>query len=557
MTSDTNFYQSCHHDLVEVTKLIDLTDKPIQLTRDEIGWSKVRATASNCICCCCNNSITLVTTKDSYILDHIPLDNVQFAQTNPGLNYLAISNHRKLVIIELVDSGTLNQGASERNTDEGLNRHKSEVKIVNLSANGLSMSDVIHWRWLDNDTLALLTDDALFTCATHQAQINHPAYTALFERSRPLLLEKVCDVHPHLTRLCQVTDLQCDASKSLYSILGLYSTETIQNLTSGNNNQQTINQTRTENSSNAKLKPSFGSMPSRLSQLVHNEQLAETIKLDRSFDLRRMASHTSLHPNEDSVGGLVQVHCKMRNRSQLIQAHTAIFTQKVNLNDFAPDAGKTLLISANKMESRMRVNFVEMATPDNPIPSTSHNWSPLTSFDNIDGQDFPTAIVCSHLNQEVGKRLPVCMITTKYGQLYVFSINHGTKLFNTRITTEIISSAIIEADTSGLMVICRSGQVLLVKLEQGGINRLLDEKRRHVRSNLSSSINLASMGTSCESQSDNDKHIRYDLIVEPGALVRRQPSSIRSVESTSSLSNHGNKSSSLDAGLDVLISTKL
>lgn len=553
MTSDTHLNGNCPCDLIQVTKLIDLTDKPIQMTRDEIGWSKVRATASNCICCCCNNSITLVTTKDSYELDHIPLDNIRFAQTNPSLNYLAISNSRKLVVIELLDSSASDK--DENQQSNRLNRPKAEVKVVNLSSVGLTMNDVIYWRWIDNDTLALLTEDTLYTCATNQAQINHPAYTALSERSRHISIEKVCDVNSRLTRSCQVTDLQCNVTKSLFLISGLYSTETSQGLSLNNNNQQIAQQSRLDINHNTKLKPSFGSMPSRLSQLVHNEQLAEAIKLDRSFDLRRMASHNSLLSEDDQVKGLVQVYCKMRDRTQLIQAHTATFYQKISISD--DDTEKTLLIAANKMATRVRVNFVEMATPSNPVPSTSHNWSPMTSFDSTDGLDFPTAIVCSHLDQDDGKRLPICLITTKHGQLYVFSIMHGTKLLNTRITTEIISSAIIEADTSGLMAICRSGQVLLIKLDHAAVNRLLNEKRKLVRSNLSSSHNIASMGTSSESQCNIEKHIKYDLIDEPGALVRRQPSLTNSVNSSSSISNHNHKSSSLDAGLDVLISTKL
>lgn len=550
MASSDSFNQDCRHEFIEVTRLIDLTDKPIRLTRDEISPSKVRSTSSNCICCCSNNSITLVTTKDSYIIDHIPLENVEFGQTNPGLNYLAISNHRKLVVIELIDSNIPDQHEKQSSR---LNRPKSEVKMVNLPEHGITMNDVVHWRWIDDETLAILTVESLYTCAIHQAQINHPAYTALSDRSRLISMEKVCDVHYNLTRMSQITSIQCDSTRNLYLVSGIYSAESNQgHLTNANNTANHLhtndsNHHRSDNSK-PKLRPSFGSMPSRLSQLVYSDQSV-------SGTLRK--SLLSLQLNEGPVEGYVQVYCRMRDRTQLIQAHTATFTHKVSQVD---DVDKTLLIACTKIGSRMRVNFIEMATPDNPIPSSGQNWSPLTSFDSLDGQDFPTTIVCSHLIQDHGFQLPVAMMTTKHGQLYVFSILHGTKLFQTRITCEIISSAILEKETNGLMAICRSGQVLLVKLVHTKVSKLLSEKRKFVRNTLSSSQH-ASMDAIAECQSENDKHISYDDESidnnNSSSSVRRQPSLTNSADSNSSLTNNDNKSSSLDTGLEVLISTRL
>lgn len=560
MASGATFNQDCRHEFIEVTKLIDLTDQPIRLTRDEISSSKVRSTSSNCICCCSNNSITLVTTKDSYIIDHIPLENVKFGETNPGLSYLAISNHRKLVIIELVDSSISDQGENQTSRS---NRPKSEIKMVNLPEFGLTMNDVVHWRWIDDETLAILTVESLYTCAIHQAQISHPAYTALSDRSRLISLEKVCDVHYNLTKMSQIIDIQCDSTKSLYLVSGLYSAEITQGHTTANNTanhlhtNDAINQRRLDiynsSSSKPKLRPSFGSMPSRLSQLVYSDQSSDASKSGNSLDVRR--SQLSLQQNDGPLEGYVQIYCKMRDRTQLIQAHTATFTRKFGPVD---DTEKTLLIAATKLGSRVRLYFIEMATPDNTIPSSGQNWSPLTSFDSLGGQDFPTGIVCSHLSQDDGNLLPVAMMTTKHGQLYVFSIMHGTKLFHTRITNEVISSAILERETNGLMAICRSGQVLLIKLLHTIVNKLLLEKRKLIRNDLSSS-QIASMDAIAECQSENDKHISSDddPIDDNNSSVRRQPSLTNSADSNSSLSNNDNKSSSLDTGLEVLISTRL
>lgn len=236
-------------DLIEINTLIDLTDKPIGLTREEIGWSKVRSNASNCICCCCNNSITLVTTNDSYILDHVPLDNIQFAQTNASLQYLALSNHVKIAIIDLVDNDIRNQyrrkssgsgsGSSNiyngKNNSMNNNKLATETKIVNLSAHGLTMNDIIFWRWLNNNCLAILSYEALYTCSMSQQHINHPAYTAFSNRSRYLSMHKVLDAHEYLTALCQVTDIHQDVSGNLFAISSLYSTGSLLRINNSSN----------------------------------------------------------------------------------------------------------------------------------------------------------------------------------------------------------------------------------------------------------------------------------------------------------------------------------
>lgn len=493
---------------IDVTQLIDLTDKPIGLTRDEIGWSKVRANASNCICCCCNNSITLVTTDASYILDHVPLNDIQFAQANASLQQLAISNHRKLVIIDLVD-GNLGDDQSTHNSKHSTNI--KETKVVNLAAHGLTMEDIIHWRWLDDHELAIMSYDALYTCHINQQNISHPAFTALTNRSRYLSMERICDVHQHIGAFCQVTDIHRDSTKNLFAISSLYSTRSLlNNLTSSalnahqrqttgsplsNNTGQSLHQTL---SLSAALRPSFGSVPSKLSQLTNNNKSFDSLNSENLFDFHRSQDYsTSTYNNSDEdhpgeIYGLAQVYCKLRERSQLVRAHAVTFTTTTNstgLNNiearagscqtdpnYLPKDGSTILVATNKSEDKIRVHFIEMLTTKGL--QTGQNTQQTTRLDRMAYVDFPSSIVCSHLEgPELETPLHVAMITTKYGQLFVCSVAHGAILFNINLTTDIISSTILESKTRGLMVICRNGQILLVKLNLPIIVKLLDERK--------------------------------------------------------------------------------
>lgn len=502
--------------LIEISQLIDLTDKPIGLTRDEIGWSKVRSNASNCICCCNNNSITLVTTDDSYILDHVPLDNIQFAQANASLQYLALSNHRKIAIIDLVDND-INYNCNRTN-----NNLMSETKIVNLAAYGLTMNDIIFWKWLDDTNLVILSFEALYICSIDQQHINHPAYTAFSNRSRYLSMEKIFQIHQNLSSLSQVNDVQRDVSGNIYAISSLYSTKNLLKMQpSINTHNSTIspvnysNNKTTTITGGGTLRPSFGSMPSRLSQLVSNEYSSDSLKSDNHIfeTLRnRTLSPTGNCSDDDEICGLVQVYCKVRDRSQLIEAHAITFTsprpmfslsrfnsrsndvlgkkvggtstheqqQRHNVGPSNP----TIMIAANKVGEQMRVYFTEMASSENHYPS-GQNASPTVRFERLSDIDFPTTITCSHVKPEGGNNnLHVALITTKHGQLFVCSVTHSTILFNTSITNDIISSTILESSTQGLMVICRNGQVLLVQLNLTNLLKLLDESKtlRHIKS---------------------------------------------------------------------------
>lgn len=515
----TNMSSSCYklmeaHDkrnLIEISQLIDLTDKPIGLTRDEIGWSRVRSNASNCICCCNNNSITLVTTDDSYILDHVPLDNIQFAQTNASLQYLALSNHRKIAIIDLVDNDINN---SYNRTNNNL---MSETKVVNLAAHNLTMNDIIFWRWLDDTSLVILSYEALYTCSVDQQHINHPAYTAFSNRSRYLSMQKIFHIQQNLSALCQVNDVQRDSSGNIYAISSLYSTNNLLKLQPSNNTHNSTNNpanyllNNSNSVSGGTLRPSFGSMPGRLSQLVNNEYSSDSLRSEQHFfDTRR--NYTSpTNCSDDEICGLVQIYCKARDRSQLIQAHAITFTnprpmfslsrpqtckanedkgkqpeQEMSTNRCINDrTNPTILVAANKIGDQMRVHFTEMATFENQPSRPGQIASPTTRFDHLSDRDFPTSIVCSHVKPEGGNdNLHVALVTTKHGQLFVCSVTHSTILFNTSITNDIISSSILENSTHGLMVICRNGQVLLVRLNLTNLLKLLDESKslRHIKS---------------------------------------------------------------------------
>lgn len=590
--------QQDKRNLIEVTQLIDLTDKPIGLTHDEISWARVKSTSSNCICCCCNDSVTLVTTNDSYILDHVPLDSIRFAQTNASLQQMALSNHRRLVVVDLVDNNGLMQQQQQQQQIQSnpQTRHqpqrsatKSEVKVVNLSASGLTMDDVVFWRWLDDNTLAILSWQALYTCQVNQAQINHHAMTALSGRSHYLGMERVFDVHSSLLNSCQIFEVQRDQTGNLYAISGLYAKGSLPDFRSPsdptyngvgptNKRQQeaengdsvpvdwhrsnvvppTIPATTTAGNLRSRLlRPSFGSVPSRLSQMVTNNlganhSLDDTVQLDLSFDARR-AQQECNQVDDKGIAGLVQIHSKARNRSQLINAHAVTFTSNVSRQREQPSDGAdcktsvspTILIAATKTPKQIKVHFIEMTTDENANYSTgAHSASSCIKLKGPNNHsDFPTWIVCSLVECANNTQLHVAMMTTKFGRLIVCSVSHSTVLFTTSITQGVISSTILESRTKGLMVVCRNGQVLLVRLNTDRLLKLIEETKtlRHI----SSSHNL----------------LGYKRDMNNNVNTRNNHTACTNNTNLSSVRLNGDDSdqpnASLDLGLDILISTKL
>lgn len=424
------------------------------------------------------------------------------------------------------------------------------------------MGEVIFWRWLDDSTLAVLSQESLFTCQVDQACIKHPAQSALDSSATMLGLERIFDVHEHLADFCQVTDIHRDPTASLYAISSLYSANSLSRMTpTGSNQQQQATQTFNSASgvglshSSSLLRPSFGSMPSRLSQLAHNNRSFDSLKFDLNNELcagRLYTGQISASPvvydataasGPEEVCGLIQVYCRMRDRTQLIQAHAVTLTSVVQSHanigsgadprryDFSKreDRFVSVLVAANLVGDKMRVHFVEMATPCNNPPSGRLNSAPTCKFDGLSkANDFPTSVVCSDVPIEGcdgmvtnPERLHVALITTKYGQLFVCSVAHGTILFNTSIIDDIISSTVADHSSRGLSVICRNGQVLLVRLRTGEFLKLLDTSRmlRHTHS----SITLA----------DDMQHDTGDNLGDQ------------------------NDAAVVDAGLDILVATKL
>lgn len=539
-------------DLIEINQLIDLTDKPIGLNRDEIGWSRVRSNASNCICCCCNNSITLVTTDDSYILDHVPLDNIQSAQTNASLQYLALSNDRKIAIIDLVDNEL---EYSCHNNNNNNNNLATETKVVNLTPHGLTMNDIIFWRWIDDSNLAILSYEALYTCSVNQQHINHPAYTAFSNRSRYISMQKIFDLHQNISTLCQVYDIQRDLSGNFYAISSLYSTSSLMKMNSFSNTHQP--HTPPNASSNtpptgSSLRPNYGSMPSKLSQLV-NYDCSESLKSEQLYDHRYRQINSLM--NQDEVGGLVQVYCKMRDRSQLIQVHAVTFTKSSQTSRLSPifdspiltgtqqasQRNPTILVAANKIANQLRVHFIELASHETYSLSTAQNTSATARFSRLSSIDFPSSVVCSQVDSPNNEpSLHMALITTKHGQLFVCSVTHSTILFNITIANDVISSTVPERSTQGLMVICRNGRVLLIQLKVAKLLKILDESKtlRHISS--SSNIQLSSLD-----------------IANNNSIVNNEKRPDQDSSNGQSSDDHSKLSSSLDGGLDVLISTKL
>lgn len=498
-TNDRRPAPSNSRELLTIHQLIDLTDKPIRLTRDDLNCSRVRSSGSNCICSCANGAITLVTTNDSYILDQSPLEDVQAAEANPSLAYLAMSNRHKIAVIDLVASPVTFPPAAPSpapSSGERASKPRSCARVVNLASKGLSMLDLILWRWIDETVLGVLTRDALFVCPIEQTRTNHPALSALSHPEQLLSMEKVCDLHPNLGRFCQITDIQRDESHNLYAITGLHRP----GAESAPARRQVAPTSRPgyrlASFSSSSLKRSFNSAPGGLS-LANNGHsfgsLPPTDKCTEPTDNYLMAAQPE-RGLDDEICGLVQIHCRMRGRTQLIPAQAATFAACPRTPAGSPStagdrlegpatATSTTLIAANRCDDKLRVHFIGMATTSD-LTTNGQNSSPTAPLNcrgvDEDKFDFPISIVCSNLPAPMADHdntLHVAMVATKHGQLFVCSIKHGTILLNVRATHEIITSTILESETGGLMVICQNGQVLLAQLNTDKLGPLMDEGR--------------------------------------------------------------------------------
>lgn len=572
--------------LLELSHLLDLTDEPVGLRRRDVSWARVRPNAASCICCCSSdsrNAVTLVTKEEEnerppqvgtstddfrHLLDGA---SVESAQVNDAMTQLALASASKLVVVDL--------GAQHAS------RQRSNARVVNLAAEGLTPRDLLFWLWLDDKTLALVTGSAVLACAVNQSQVAHPALSALKLRFRLLRLRRLCSVNSFLGDFCQITNVLVNASHSLVLVAGLYSASS----GVGGGSSSEADERRMPRSRRMLRANQFGSVPSQLSSLATSKLAsldasarpanADSSSLTSSassassassssfssvaaFDSTSLARHKRLEPSsplaDADVYGIVQVYCRRRDLCQLIHAHAVALTNALPLK-LAPSANNNnhsntetepcILVAASKLcKDSMRVYFVEIASEcANGRWLTGQNAAPSTYFDDLNKSDFPSSIVCAHLN-DTSAGLHVAFVVTKHCQLFVCSISHSTILFSTNILNGepwscpstssaprvTLTCACLDRPAQGLIVVLSCGKVMLLKLRLGGLMKLLERN---------SSL----------------RHISSSNSVFKDSLLRDQPrlEAPNTVEACNQLSDSTQLSSSLDTGLDVLVSTRL
>lgn len=431
-------------DLVEIKELVKLTD--VGLMRDDISWAKVKSTSSRCICCCSNSTIKLITDQESYefLLDTDILANCDCAQVNENMQHIAISNENKIIIIDLIDDTRC--------------EYANIVREVNLSANGLTMRDVIHWQWIDQVTLGIITQQHVYTCCITQPQINHFAHSAITNRSKSLNLNKEFDCDQKLTTLCQITSIQRDATCNIFALSGLTTYLEYQ-----------------------KKSNTCSTLTSNRFSFMTNDSLDNYQSDSREGSI------------EENICGLVQIYCCIRKRSQTIEAHAVAFSTPLNKPKsknkilVPTNANHTTLIAANKIGESIKVYFIDMPTVANtmcqrdPTQTIKINsrWSDC---------DVPTSIVCARQ-----KELNLAYITTKYGQMLVCDTTNSDILFQVTITSDIICCTVAEKNGQGIYVISRDGQVILVKVI---LDRLLNYiggkyRNKHLEKTLLKALDMA------------------------------------------------------------------
>lgn len=588
-------------DLIKINQLIDLTDRPISLERDEICWSNVRTSASNCICCCCNGSLTLVTTDESYVLDQIPLDNIETGQANSSLQYLALANDKQLVVLDLIENCLCCHVVSRTvANDQHLHRERRSCKrLIDLDSIGLTMQDIIFWRWVDEVTLALVSAEALFVCRIDEIHIGHPATTALNRLpTQYLSLERVCDLHVDLTGHCQISDVSRDPSGNLYAITGIcqlrpvdpksghhlrYVAKLVPTFNTSRRHREINNSLKVPNPM-SKLKHNSRSVPGHLSSMVcdyerHQQPTVTKLSNFSSIDsLRRISSSklpqldsllksscsqttvTGLECREE-IRGATQIYCRLRDRTQVIQAHAVAFTtistldcsdtgscesssvktvDRDSMDEIAPSW--TTLVAASRVEDVIKVYFIGMATTAD-LTTSGQNTSRSLEFSSYydDKMDFPIKVVCTKLDS-TNDRTHAAMIVTKFGHLIVCSIKQSSILFSVHVHHDPISDAVLEDKSRGVMLISENGRVLLVKIREDKFCQILDEKRtfRH-----SLPQNYTSDSIKRQLLPEFAPTLEIDSIGSDSPSLAKSPPA-ESVDSDS-----------INSGIEILISTKL
>ncbi|CCH62980.1 hypothetical protein TBLA_0I03250 [Henningerozyma blattae CBS 6284] len=159
----------------------------------------------------------------------------------------------------------------------------------------------------------------------------------------------------------------------------------------------------------------------------------------------------------DRIAGKIQLFSKLRNISQPIDGHVAIFsTIKLDGNTEPVQVFVTGTRSSTSSSGELRIIEIEH-DQSQPISYTKKTLDIFFPPDAIN--DFPLTV-------KISEKFGIIYLLTKYGFIHLYELETGTNLFVNRITADSVFVATSFDNGNGLACINKKGQVLTVEISK-------------------------------------------------------------------------------------------
>lgn len=174
---------------------------------------------------------------------------------------------------------------------------------------------------------------------------------------------------------------------------------------------------------------------------------------------------TGIAQEDGRIAGHIQLFSKARGVSQAIEGHVSKFAT-IRLNG-APHPTKVFCIGNKTALGQGNLHIIEIDHADgNPaFPKKTVD----IFFPPDANNDFPISLQASD-------KYGILYILTKYGFIHLYDIETGSNLFVNRITADPVFTAAAYNDSTGIITINKSGQVLAVEVAKEKIIPYILEK---------------------------------------------------------------------------------
>lgn len=218
--------------------------------------------------------------------------------------------------------------------------------------------------------------------------------------------------------------------------------------------------------------------PVKLTDRHHSLNNCQIISFVAEPDLNWFAV-TGIAQEDGRIAGHIQLFSKARNVSQAIEGHVCKFAQ-IKLNG-APHPTKVFCIGNKNALGQGNMHIIEIDHVDGNPPFPKKTVDIFFPPDATN--DFPISLQTSN-------QYGVLYILTKYGFIHLYDIESGSNLFVNRITADPVFTAAPYNNSTGIITINKSGQVLAVEVAKDKIIPYILEKL----SDVNLALSLASRG---------------------------------------------------------------